>query len=272
MTWRDVAYKNVHDASRSRTVWLLFAVMSALFAGYAIVHEFLGTASFVPFLDGLVGIVGTFLPAIGILLGYRSIAGDRESGSLLLELSFPHSRRDLVVGTFVGRAIVLLAPTLVSLTVAGAIGAVRYGTDGILWYPWFLFASALYGTAFVGISIGLSMVTTSDRRITFGALGMYLLLATIWGDLVSFGFTLIHRFGIPGDVTTPDWGLLLRLAGPEESFSRLLRAGFDLSRAGRYVGDGTPLYVDWWAALILLVLWIVVPLVIGFRRFRTADL
>lgn len=270
MSWRDVAHKNVRDSSRSRTVWLLFALLSILFVGYAVGHGFLGEESFVAFLDGLVGIVGLFIPALGVLLGYRSISDDRESGSLLLELSFPHSRRDLIVGTFVGRTIVLVVPTLVALAVAGVVGAFQYGTDGAPWYPWFLFVTALYGTAFVGASIGLSMVTTSDRRITFGAVGGYLLLASLWSGLVSFGITVLHRFD-PG-VAMPDWGLLLQLAGPNESFSRLLRAGFDLNRAGQYVGEGTPIYVDWWSALLLLALWVVVPLAIGFRRFRTADL
>ncbi|MFT4910541.1 MAG: ABC-type transport system involved in multi-copper enzyme maturation permease subunit [Natronomonas sp.] len=272
MSWRDVAHKNVRDSGRSRTVWLLFAILSILFVGYAVGHGYLGEDSFVAFLDGLVGIVGTFIPALGVLLGYRSISDDRESGSLLLELSFPHSRRDLIVGTFVGRTIVLVVPTLVALAVAGIVGAFQYGTGGALWYPWFLFVTALYGAAFVGVSMGLSMATTSDRRITFGAVGGYLLLASLWSGLVSFGFSVIHRFGIPGNVTIPDWGLLLQLAGPSESFFRLMRAGFDLDRAGRYVGEGTPVYVDWWGALLLLALWIVVPLVLGFRRFRTADL
>jgi ABC-2 type transport system permease protein len=272
MSWRDVAYKNVNDASRSRTVWLLTGFLSVLFVGYAVGHGYLGEESFVAFLDGLVGIVGTFIPALGILLGYRSVSDDRESGSLLLELSFPHSRRDLIVGTAVGRTVVLAVPTLVALAVAGVVGAFQYGTDGALWYPWFLFVTVLYGAAFVGVSIGLSTVTTSDRRITFGAIGGYLLLASLWSGLVSFGFAVLHRFGVPGGVTTPDWGLLLQLAGPRESFARLVRAGFDLDRAGRYVGEGVPVYVDWWGALLLLALWVVVPLAVGLRRFRTADL
>jgi ABC-2 type transport system permease protein len=272
MTWRDVAYRNVHDASRSRTVWVLAGFLSVLFVGYAAGHGYLGEEYFVAVLDGLVSFVGTLLPALGLLLGSRAISADREDGSLLLELSVPHSRRDLIVGTAVGRTIVLAVPTLVALSIAGVVGAVQYGTDGALWYPWFLFVTVLYGAAFVGVSIGLSMATTSDRRITFGAVGGYLLLAFLWSRLVSFGFAVIHRFGVPGDVTSPDWRLLLQLAGPGESFARLVEAGFDLDRASQYVGEGTPFYVDWWGALLLLGLWIAVPLALGFRRFRTADL
>jgi ABC-type transport system involved in multi-copper enzyme maturation permease subunit len=160
MSWRDVAYKNVHDASRSRTVWLVSGVLALLFVGYAVVHGFLGEATFVAFVDGLVGIVATFLPALGILLGYRSISDDREDGSLLLALAFPLSRRDLVVGTALGRIAVLVVPTLATLALAGVVGAIQYGIDGALRYPWFVLATCLYGTAFVGVGIGLSIATT----------------------------------------------------------------------------------------------------------------
>lgn len=270
MSWRDVAYGTVHDARRSRTVWLVLGLQSLLFVGYAFGHGFLGEASFVAFLDGVVGVVAPLVPALGILLGYRSISDDRESGSLLLALSFPLSRRDLVVGTFVGRAIVLVAPTLAALSAAGVVGAIQYGTDGVLWYPWFLFATALYGTAFVGAAVGLSVSTTSDRRITFGAVGGYLLLAVLWSGLVSFAFDVLHRFD--PSVATPGWGLFLQLAGPREAYVRLVRAGFEVDRASRYVADGAPAYVDWWGAILALVVWVVIPLAVGLRRFRGADL
>jgi len=270
MSWRDVAYKNVHDASRSRTVWIVSGLLAVLFVGYALVHGFLGEASFAAFAVGIENIVGLVLPALGILLGYRSISDDREDGSLLLALSFPHSRGDLIVGTLVGRAVVLVVPTVATLAVAGVVGAVQYGTDGILWYPWFLFATALYGMAFVGVGVGLSMSTTSDRRITFGAVGGYLLLAVLWRGLVSFAIGFIHRFD--PSIGMPDWGLLLQLIGPAEAYSRLVHAGFDVGGVDQYVGVSVPPYVDWWGALLVLVAWIAVPVALGFRRFRAADL
>ena len=49
-------------------------------------------------------------------------------------------------------------------------------------------------------------------------------------------------------------------------------AGSDVGLAGRYVGEDVPPFVDWWAALLVLVLWIVVPLAFGLRRFGSADL
>lgn len=270
MSWHDIAYKDIHDASRSRTLWLLLAFMAVLFIGYAIGHGSVGEERFVAFLDGTVDIVVLLIPLLGIFLGYRSVCDDRASGSLFLSLSFPHSRRDLVTGTFVGRAVVLLVPALVTLSIAGVVGAIQYGTDGALLYVWFLFATALYGVTFVGVGVALSVSTTADRRITYGAVGGYLLLVLLWSNLVSFGVSVLHRFD--ASLGTPDWALFLQLMQPSEAYYRLLRVAFDVGHAGQYLGSGTPVYVDWPAALLVLALWSLVPIAVGYRRFRTADL
>jgi ABC-type transport system involved in multi-copper enzyme maturation permease subunit len=272
VSWRAVARKDVRDAGRSRTVWLLFGLLSVLFVGFAVVHERFGEPEFAAFLSGLAGLLASTLPVLAILLGYRSISDDRADGQLQLTLSFPHSRRDLVVGTVVGRSVVLLAPTLVALLAAGATGAYLYGTDGALLYPWFLFATALYGVAFVGLAVGLSLSTTTDRRITYGALGAYLLLVQLWDNLLSLLVVVLHRFEGGVLASPPDWVLLARLAKPSESYYRLVRAGFDVGLAEPYVGAGVPAVVAWPVALLLLVGWLAVPLALGYRRFGTADL
>lgn len=272
MSWRVIARKDVRDAGRSKTIWALFALLSLLAGGYGFVHEYLGDPTFVAFLDGLVGLMAVVIPVVAILLGYKSVVHERTSGSAFLTLSLPHSRRDLLVGTFVGRSVVLLAPTVVALSLAGAVGATRYGTDGAALYPWFIAATALYGVAFVGLAVGLSASTTADRWVTVGGFGGYLLAVTFWSGLHSLVMLVLHRFDGAVLVDLPDWALLFRLAGPSESYYRLVRAGFDVGRAARYVGDGVPVYVDWWAAVLLLVAWAAVPLAVGFRRFRASDL
>ncbi len=272
MSWRDIAYKDVNDASRSRGVWVLFGLLAVLSVGYAFAHSYLGASAFPAFLGGLAGVVGVTLPLLGLLVGYKSVVYERTSGSLFLTLSFPHSRRDFLVGKLVGRSAVLLGPTLVALTAAGVVGAVRYGTEGVALFPWFLVATALYGLAFVGLAVGLSMATTVDRWITLGAFGGYFALVTLWGGLHSLTLVILHRFDTSVLANMPDWALLFRLAGPNEAYDRLLRAGFDVDLAARYAADGAPVYVDWWMALVVLAVWFAVPLALGFRRFESADL
>ena len=64
---------------------------------------------------------------------------------------------------------------------------------------------------------------------------------------------------------------LLAVALPTQG-AGLLRAGVDIDAAGQYVGPDSPLYIDWWTGLLLLVLWTVVPLAVAHRRFTSGDL
>ena len=270
MNWRIIASRDLQQARRSTGLWLLGTLSVVLFVGYAVVHGYLGESTFGAFVDGLAGVAGLSLPMLGLLLGYKSIVHERQSGSLFLTLSAPQSRKDVVVGTLVGRVVVFLVPTLASLALAGLVGAVRYGTEGVAWYPLFLVVTALYGVAFVALAVGLSMSTTADRRITLGALGSYVLLVPFWGSVHSATLLVLHRFEFAVLADMPDWALLVRLLAPTEAYYRALHAGFDLDRAVRYV-DG-PVYVGWWMGLVALLAWSVVPVALGYRRFETDDL
>jgi ABC-2 type transport system permease protein len=272
VSWRVIARAAVRDAARAKTTWLTAGLSVVAFLGYVVAHDYIGEPTFPAFVTGLTGVVGVFLPAVAILLGYKSVADDRTSGRLALTLSLPHSRRDLALGTFLGRAAAVLVPALLALVVAGVVGAVRFGTEGVVSYPWFLVATTLFGAAFVGVAVGLSMSTTADRWITLGGLGGYLLLVTFWGGLQSAVLVVLHRFDFQVLQDQPDWALLFRLLEPGEAYARLVRAGFDVDLAGLYVTEGAPVYVSAPAALVLLVAWAVVPLAVGYRRFRASDL
>jgi ABC-2 type transport system permease protein len=272
MSWQSVARKDIHDASRSRTLWLLSGLLVIAFVGYGFAHSYVGQNTFSSFLQGLATLVSVLLPLLAILLGYKSIARERTTGSLHLTLAFPNARRDVVLGKVVGRSSVLLVPMAATLLLAGVVGVVRYGSDGAVLFPWFLVATALYGIAFVGIAIGLSMSTTVDRRITFGAIGVSLLLVQVWDSIHTATLLVFHRFDFSVLSDMPDWALLFRLVKPSESYYRLVRAGFDIGQASRYVGDSAPFFVNWWMALAVLAAWCVVPLTLGFRRFSSTDL
>lgn len=270
MSWRHIATKDLHQARRSAGGWLLTSLSLVLYVGYAVAHTYLGAPSFGAYVSGLSAVTAMSLPVFGLLLGYKSITHERTSGAIRLTLSGPQSRHDLVVGTVVGRVVVLLVPTVSSLAFAGVVGAVQYGTEGALFYPWFVFVTALYGVAFVALAVGLSMSTTVDRRVTLGALSSFLLLGPLWNSVHSLGLLLLHRFDISVLSNVPGWALLVKLWAPTESYYRLLDTHFNIEQATQYVGG--PLYVDWWMGLIALLAWCSVPILLGFRRFKTADL
>lgn len=272
MSWDAVARKDVRDAARAKSVWLLVAVFLVLFVGLAYAVPELGSTEFDAFLSISASVVGLVLPLIGITLGYKAVIAERESGSMALLLSMPHSRRDVVFGKFVGRSIVLAVPTLIGLAAAIPVVLVRYDAFEPVQYLGFAALTLLYGLAFLGISIGLSASTTVSRRVTGGAFAAYVGLVMFWTTLVDIAVVMLFRFQPDALVNPPDWVPLAKLLDPSTAYAYLIADG---------IGSGVdpPLAAldeQWFTspavALVLVLAWIAVPLVLGYRRFDRTDL
>lgn len=272
MSWRPIARKDFRDSVRSKTLWLLVSVfvLVLLIIAYAARQD--GGTEVVEFVDLTAAVFALFVPLVSIALGYKSVIDERESGSIVLALSFPHTRRDLVTGKFVGRTLVLAIPMLVGMIVASTLVIWLYDTLPVGRYLLFAGLNVLYGMAFLGIAFGLSMSTTSSRRVTAGAFGAYVVLVMLWAELIDLLVLVLWRFDASVLLDGPDWALFTRLLSPEESYERLITALFDSDTGAAYVGTDVPWFVDSWVAVLVLAGWVVVPIAVGYLRFDRSDL
>lgn len=271
MSWRAVARKDFLDATRSKTLWGLLV----LFVGYLGVIAYLSKGNeteLLQFIEFTASGFVLFVPLVSIILGYKSIIDERESGTVALLLSLPHSRRDMVLGKFVGRSAVLALPVLVGLLGASAVIVLLFDSFPVVEYVLFALLSVLLGVAFLGISIGLSMSTSSNRRVTAGAFGAYVALGVLWKQLMDAILVVLWRFEGGVLVDRPAWAMFVQMASPMESFTRLTAALFDLDVATAYTAADAPWVVDAWVAVLVLVGWVVLPLGIGYVRFSRVDL
>jgi len=259
-------------------------VLFAAGAAYLYAEVFSGTQAADVF--GLITLLSsasaTLVPVIGLLAGYKAIVGERESGSLKLLLSLPHSRRDVVLGKLVGRTAVVTVAILVGYLVAIAVGVALYASFGVVDFLLFTGVTILLALAYISISLGLSSATASSSRAAALALGFWLIFEFLWGVIAllllwaSNGFSL--EFG--PDVTPPDWYLLFNELAPGAAFSTVVQSltpgeinqGGGLFGAGAAQAGTTPFYLQDWFALVVLAFWIVVPVTLGYLRFRNADL
>jgi len=67
-----------------------------------------------------------FVPMLGLAISYAAIAGERDSGSIKLLLSLPNSRRDVILGKFIGRCAVLTIAILSGYVVVAAFALLTY--------------------------------------------------------------------------------------------------------------------------------------------------
>ena len=269
MSWSVIARKEFRDASRSHTLWILTALFVLLIAGAAYV---VGTAlsagpqvdatgtALVSALTGRASFFLTsFVPILGLMASYVSIVGERASGSAKILLGLPHSRRDVVVGKFVGRAAVLAAALLVGFF-AGFVVMLSYDELAVFDYLVFVFLTTVLGVVYVAVGVGVSASVASRSRAAASVVGFYIFMKVLWDTFPS----IVPRgivYAVTGSLSPPDWYPFLVALGPNASYTNL---------ASGYL-EGEFGSLEYFSAAVTVV-WIVVPLALGYVRFRRADL
>ncbi|GAB6879627.1 ABC transporter permease [Halorubrum gandharaense] len=265
-----VAKKDFQDAIRSR--WLI--ALTVLFALILSTIAYLvrpapgqdapATALLSP-LDQFV--VGTLVPLIALVVGYNAVCGERESGSLKLLLSLPHSRADVVFGKVLGRAAALSTAVVVGLFVpAVVIAAGPFEFEPLVFLGYVLLV-CLLATVFVAIAVGLSAFTGSRWVALGGAIGLYFLFVPLWNAIqMPLQFWFMGGGGQWLPLTPEQVFQFLQVFRPNGAFNTLSQSYL----AGEFLtGPQQNLQIS---ALAMLVFWTLAPPLVGLLRFERADL
>lgn len=268
MTWMAVARKDFEDAIRSRTLWVLSALYVVFVGGSALVYGLAARngAGTVPFLRFVVGPTGAFVSITALLLGYRSIAGERESGRIKLLLGLPHSREEVLVGKTVGRTVVLVVPLLGGFLVALAIVGGLFETVDVGTFSVFVLATVAFALTYVAIGVGISATTGSTTLAAVGAVGFWLVFQLLW-SVVPLLLYLVATGFRPPPGPPPSWTSYVDVVSPGSAYTSLV---------GDLLAGGSPVQaasaVPTWAPSLVFVAWLVASLSVGYVAFSRADL
>ncbi|ELZ18862.1 ABC transporter [Natrinema thermotolerans DSM 11552] len=290
MSWFAVAKKDFRDAVQSRALWALvtvFVVLSIV-STYAYVEApaLLGSttaATFGGLLLFTVGLVGLFVPLAAIVVCYKSLAGERELGSIKLLLSLPTTRRRVFVGKVVGRAAVLAFGLGVGLLVGLGVGAALLGDLDAAAALLFVLITLAFAAVYATIVVGISAATGSTSRATTLALGFFVVFELLW-DVIPMGILyVLEGFTIPS--TMPDWLYPLLQLSPSSAYLSTVVAllpdladasGTEPTQAGAGVevaaDAAEPFYASPEIGVLVLLAWVLVSLVIGLVLFDGTDL
>ena len=278
MSWIVVARKDFEDAVRSRMLWAITAVFLLFTAGAVYVRKsVLGDAPGLPDVTQfLTAPSGLIIPLTALVVAYLAIAGERESGSIKILLGLPHTRGDVVFGKLVGRTAVVTVGILVAFAGAALTLFTLFGDLPVADFLGLTIVTALFGLTFVGIAIGASAFAATRSRAMALAIGAFFLFQVIW-DFVPLGVYYLVEGGLPNPATQlPAWYYLVQVLNPKNAYTQ----GSDVvfSGAGPIVpaealaGSSVPFYVQNWFGLVVLVVWLVVPVALGYWRFQRADI
>jgi ABC-2 type transport system permease protein len=262
---RTVARKDVADAGRSRALWAVTGVVVLLTAGLT---ALIGMSGSPPAADvfGLAIQLGTAtLPLVALVLAKGAITGERESGSMRVLLSLPPSRRDVLVGKVLGRTALMLVATLVS-AVATSVVVFTLLSGGLELVAPLVGSLGLMGVAFVAVGVGISAAASTDGRATAGAVAVYVFLVALW-PMVQTGLRAgAVELGLMEAGSQPAWLEVVKLLPP----NRAAKGLYDGVTVGQPLA-ADPFVSAWFPALLLLG-WLVVPVAVGYRQFRRADI
>jgi len=286
-----VAKKDFNDAVRSKVLLTITAAFVAVCGGAAFVYGryvvdeianaelntlgliqmmYAGLESFYPLIPGLgLSPVHVFLPFVGILLGYRSIVKERETGQIKLLLSLPHSRADVVFGKLLGRVSVGVVAAVIGFALAIVVGAIMYQDFLPTEFAGFILATVIFLLVYVSIGIGISSAAPSSR-IAIAAAALYMVIFhALWGAF--FWLVRIVAFGgLEGPYEgAPDWLFFLREINPARAYNHLVV--LFVASEGQTLQDA-PIYLQDWFFMFVMLFWFVVPLGIGYALFDDTDL
>lgn len=281
-----VAKKDFRDAVQSIALWSLVVVFALILLvttyAYVQVPELFGPtaeASFGGLIFYTVGITSLFVPLAALVVCYKSLAGERELGSIKILLSLPLTRSDTFFGKVLGRAGVLGVGLAVGLVVGLGFGAVLLGTVDIVSLLAFLVLTLAFAGIYSAIMVGLSATTGSTSRATTLAVGFFVLFELVWDAVPIAIVYVLEGFSLPA--VFPDWVFLVTQVSPSTAYFTSIIAllpdtaaelGAGVGGSGVDPTEAEPFYVTPEAGLVFLAVWLVVGLLVGYSRFKRSDL
>ncbi len=199
-----VAYKEFRDGFRSRwtlAITCLFAILALGIAYFgAVTAGRVGFTSFDATIASLTTLTAFVIPLIGLLIAFDTIVGERDSGTLLLILSYPLSRVELAAGKFFGHSAVLTVATIVGCGVAVIVIQVMTASarTAASWadIARFVVSASMLGASFVGMACVISVWARDKSR----AAGLALL--TWFSAVLLFDLLLLAVLVLSGGNAT----------------------------------------------------------------------
>jgi Cu-processing system permease protein len=262
-----IAFKEARDRVRNRWVLAVALVFTALALAIAYFggaqQGAVGFRSIEFTIASLVSLVIYLIPLIGLMLGFDTIVGERERGSLGLLLSMPVTRAEVLLGKYLGLAAALTASTFVGFGLVAVVLAAELDVTDLLHFIGFMVSSVLLGLAFLSLAVMVSAFTRDRASASGIAIGMWLFFVLVF-DLLVLG-ALVATGGSYGGDLVP----YVLLLNPADVF-RVLNV-VSLEEVRTLHGLAT-VFPDALASPVrltaVMVGWIVAPLAVAAWRFR----
>ena len=209
------------------------------------------------------------VPLLGLLLSFDSVSGESDQGTLLLLMTYPVSRLEIIAGKFLAHLGVL------TFAIAGGFGGVGLalialtdaGTAALPDLVRLIWTSILLGAAFLGIGYAISTSVRQSRSAAGLAIAIWLIMVVLY-DIGLLGALVIDDGGFFTKSVFP-W---LLAANPADGFRLYNLSALDgamVTSGMSGIGDTFPLPLS--VAMMLLVIWSGLSIAFAGWRFSRME-
>lgn len=223
---------------------------------------------------GLLTIATMLIPIIAIILGYGTISGEAETGSLSVVQSCPISRIEVYFGKFMGLGSVLTTSIIFGFGISGLIIAATGADANAVSFLVFIFLTIMLGLIYLSLSLCFSAIL--KRRTTSLYAGIALFFwAMIIGSVIMGVF--FAQGGTLDDFMTggmPDWmWTTMMILSPSDMYQTATMLAFDMRSIDVHgFSIGVPEFITMAKLLMIFIVWTVVPLITGYLFYRKRDI
>lgn len=211
------------------------------------------------------------LPLIALLISHDAIVGEIERGTMLLLLSYPVGRWQVLLGKFAGHLVILAfaivlgygAAALALVTTGAAIDTESWAAFGKM-----IGSSILLGATFIALGYLISSLVPARGTAAGIAVGIWLLLVLIY-DMALLGLLVVDQ----GRFISADTLNTLLLLNPTDVYRMFNLAGSaNVSLFSGMAGLADTMTLNPGILLMALAAWAALPLALAAFVFSRREL
>ena len=218
-----IARRELAEGMRNRWVVSTTALLAALASAIAALGSTPTGSTSTGALDvvvvGLASLTIFLVPLIALLISHNAITREAEAGTLLLLLSHPLARWQVIAGKFLGQLGIMAFATIIGFSFAAVFVVWQHGPEGWQAFGAMTGASILLGAVFLSLGLLASASVQESSTAAGISIGLWLLFVAI------YDMALLAILVAQGGHAIPGWSMDLALVlNPTDAY-RLLTLG-----------------------------------------------
>ncbi|WP_375749091.1 ABC transporter permease [Vibrio sp. HN007] len=262
-----VASKEFRDGLRNRwfiSITLIFLILSVGLTYFgSVASGSLGVASLSTTIASLSSLAVFIIPLIALLLCYDSFVGEQEGGTLLLLLTYPLSKTELLLGKFIGQGGITALATLLGFGASALVMiADSYSMDVIVAFTRFICSAILLGWVFISMAYLVSLSVSEKSK----AAGLTLIIWFLF--VLVFDLALLAVLVGVEDLLNQETLVTLMMLNPADVFRLVNLVALGGENANGVLSIAMSSNLSPTTLMLVLTLWVIAPLLASNQIFK----